>query len=229
VRLFWWNAVPNLGDTLTWLLLRGYGFEVQWAPPEQADWVGIGSVLGWFDGFTGTVWGSGRGGSDLPPPDLTKAKVLALRGQETRSLVKGGEDAVLGDPALLISDFIQPERGIYTALVPHHKDQDRQRALYPDATFVDVTGPMDEALATIAGAERVISSSLHGLVLADAFGIPRKWELFEGDLGGGFFKFLDYGSVMGRRDPGQWYTPTAPLVDAVRSDLRGCLAEQVAA
>jgi len=222
MRLFWWNAHPNLGDTLSWMILGGYGFEVRWAPPDQAEWVSIGSVLGWFDGFRGTVFGSGRSGGNAPPPDLTHADVRALRGTLTQQLVKGGERAVLGDPALLITDFISPEPQGGTAVVPHWQDQDRMRNLYPDAEFVDVTGPVADALTAIGTAERVISSSLHGIVLADAFGLPRMWDYFDGTQSQGF-KFRDYGTVVGTFEPGEWKTAPPGLVDDVKAGLRSCL------
>lgn len=222
MKLFWWNRVPNLGDNLSWLLLAGYGNAIEWASPEEAEWVGIGSVLGWFDGFTGTVWGSGRGGDELPPHDLTRATVLALRGRETQKLVKGGDGAVLGDPGLLISDFIDPDPQGYTAVVPHFQDYERLTEKYPDTTVVDVTASAAVGIQQIAHAGMVISSSLHGLVLADAFGIPRKWDYYDGSLGGGF-KFKDYASVMGAFEPDIWYTARPERVESVRTELRECL------
>jgi hypothetical protein len=225
MKLFWWNRVPNLGDSLSWLLLAGYGNAIEWASPEEAEWVGIGSVLGWFDGFTGTVWGSGRGGDELPPHDLTRATVLALRGRETQKLVKGGDGAVLGDPGLLITDFIDPDPQGYTVVVPHFQDQDRMFGFY-DATghvHVDVTRSAAEGILAIARSSRVISSSLHGIVLADAFGIPRMLDYYDGSLGGGF-KFKDYASVMGAFEPDIWYSARPERVDAVRTELRECLS-----
>ncbi len=222
MKLFWWNTRPNLGDDLSWLLLSGMGYEVEWASPSDAEWVSIGSVLGWFDGFTGTVFGSGRGGDELPPHDLTHADVRALRGMKTRELVKGGDGCALGDPGLLVSDYLSPEPVVDLVVVPHYDDQRRMSALYTDATFVDVTGSAATALQTISRAKRIVSSSLHGIVLADAFGIPRKWDYFTDTLGKGF-KFKDYASVMGDFAPGEWVTANPDRVESVRTELRECL------
>jgi pyruvyltransferase len=38
----------------------------------------------------------------------------------------------------------------------------------------------------------IASSSLHGLILADAYGIPNVWMCLNKDTGGGEFKFKDY-------------------------------------
>jgi hypothetical protein len=91
--------------------------------------------------------------------------------------------------------------------------------LYPGARFVDVTGNPHTALEAIAGASTIVSSSLHGIVLADAFGLPRMWDWFDGVQAQGF-KFRDYGSVVGAFEPGEW---RQPVVDHIKNDLRGAL------
>jgi pyruvyltransferase len=222
LKLFWWSTTPNLGDALSRTVLNGHGYDVEWAPPQEAEWVSIGSVLGWFNGFKGVVFGSGRSGKNLPPIDLSRADVRALRGMITRELVKGGDTAVLGDPGLLVSDFVKHDPQGYVAIVPHWKDQERMKAQYSEAVFVDVRQAPEKTLPLIAGAERVISSSLHGLVLADAFGIPRQWEWFDGVQGDGL-KFRDYSTVVGSFEPGEWVVANHSSVEVTRSELRACL------
>jgi hypothetical protein len=41
-----------------------------------------------------------------------------------------------------------------------------------------------------------VTTSLHGLVTADAYGIPATWTVLDPPLGGGSFKFHDYESVV---------------------------------
>ena len=202
------------------MVLEDHGYYVMWAPPEDANWIGVGSILGWFNGFTGTVFGSGRSGTDMPPIDLTRADVRALRGALTREHVLGGDGAVLGDPGLLLSLESDPQG--YDAIVPHWKDQERMKVFHPDAVFVDVTDSPEITLPLLIGADRIISSSLHGLVIADALGIPRQWEWFHGVQGGGF-KFRDYGTVVGSFRPGEWHKVKPRVVESVRSELRDCL------
>lgn len=219
MSLFWWNGAVNLGDALSPVILK----DAEWAPPEQATWVGIGSVLEWFDGREVTIFGTGRASPRAPKTDLSRANVLALRGQHTQGLVSGPRSPVLGDPGLLAVDIITPAPDGYDAVVPHWSDRDRLRAMYPKAVFADVTRPQ-EALEIIAGAERVIASALHGLVLADAFGIPRRWEWFDNVQGKGF-KFHDYGTVVGWAEPGEWYLANTALVERVQSELRDALSQ----
>lgn len=42
----------------------------------------------------------------------------------------------------------------------------------------------------------MVTTSLHGLVTADSYGIPAVWTTLEPGLGGGDFKFRDYESVI---------------------------------
>lgn len=215
MKLYYWNRLPNLGDQLNRLLFP----QAEWAPPSDAEWVGAGSVLESFDGFTGTVFGTGRAGPHSPPTDLRQARVLALRGLRTRELVLTDAEVVLGDPGLLADGLVEPDQQGYTAIVPHWSDQARMLTTYPGTRFVDVTGPPMRALQMISGAAKVISSSLHGIVLADAFGVPRMWDWFDGVQGGGF-KFADHGSVVGAFEPGEWHQPD---VSHIQQELRECL------
>ncbi len=40
--------------------------------------------------------------------------------------------------------------------------------------------------------DEIISSSLHGIVIAEAYGIPCKWILYGNEIEGGEFKYQDY-------------------------------------
>lgn len=67
----------------------------------------------------------------------------------------------------------------------------------------DVPGIIESLLSC----RRIASSSLHGLILADAYGIPSAWLMAEADKGGsrpkgGEFKYYDYfASIRKFREP----------------------------
>jgi len=92
-------------------------------------------------------------------------------------------------------------------VIPHlvdreHPDVAAFLARHPDAVLLDIAAPVTDLLASIAACERVLSSSLHGLIFADAFGVPNEWFTASGALTGGRHKFDDYYSVFDlERDP----------------------------
>jgi pyruvyltransferase len=225
MKLYWWDRVPNLGDVVGKLLLERFGYDVERAGSSQADWFATGSILERADGTTATIWGSGRFGQTYPPTDLHRANVLALRGRRTAEYVTGIGEVAYGDPGLLVDELIPHRGGEGDVIVPHWEDQSRMRADFPHARFVDVTGDPWEALEAIAGADRVISSSFHGVVFADAYGIPRMWQLTTAHP----FKFLDHGTVVGFAPPDVWFTADPSTIAETKEVLRTCLSTSVPA
>lgn len=58
----------------------------------------------------------------------------------------------------------------------------------------------------------ILSSSLHGLVVSDAFGIPNQWLEFSDNVVGAGFKFRDYADGIGR-------TAMTPVKISERKDI----------
>lgn len=50
----------------------------------------------------------------------------------------------------------------------------------------------------ICSCEHILSSSLHGLIVSDAYQIPNCWIKLSGRIPGGYFKYLDYASSVQR-------------------------------
>jgi hypothetical protein len=68
--------------------------------------------------------------------------------------------------------------------------------MIPNGFRIKVINPLDEPLTVlrdIGACLKIVTSSLHGMIVADAFGIPRRVE-YSPKLGkdGGDFKFRDY-------------------------------------
>lgn len=202
MHAYWWRAATagpkNFGDELTHEILKFLGVDEGWTPADKADLVITGSVLEHLPRmyWTGTVCGAGQLFPDSAV-DLSAARVLALRGKLTRDNVRGVTgDVVLGDPGLLIPRWVRQFPAKHDlGIVPHWSDKElygRFRYGY----LIDPTRPAIEVVSQIAQCKRVISSSLHGLIVADAYGIPRQAELFARSAQeGGDFKFRDYASV----------------------------------
>lgn len=202
MKTYWWrhdNGEHNFGDELNTLILDRLGFHHQLSSPDEAELVAIGSVLEHLPAYwPGSVVGAGKQFEDTKLY-LSDARVFALRGKLTLSgtVGLGGHQPVLGDPGLLASYFVRQPRAKYDlGVVPHHRDHELyQRFSY--GRYIDPRQPAEKVIQEIASCKRIVSSSLHGLVVADAFEIPRQAEPFLQQLPdeGGDFKFRDYASV----------------------------------
>jgi glycosyltransferase involved in cell wall biosynthesis len=228
LRVYWFRGRPNYGDALAPLLVERFsGIAARWAPPPLSDGVVIGSLAGRLPRrYYGVVVGIGKF-SETSNVDLSHARVLGLRGLLTLKDSRTKGDPVLGDPGLLVAELLaeRPEPTHELGIVPHLSDNEMVLR-YPDAHFIDVG---DEPLAVtraIASCKRIVSSSLHGLVAADALGIERRWELSPGTRSGGAFKFRDYGTALGIQvNADAWATAPAAAVESVRAGLRDVFRE----
>jgi hypothetical protein len=140
------------------------------------------------------VWGTGL---MLPrePKWPQRLHVHAVRGELTAQ--KAGVNTVLGDPGILASLLVEKpkDKQLSVGFVPHYVDFDLGRSLQvpSDWKVINPEWPVDEVLSSIAGSELIVSSSLHGLITADSFGIPCVWLGTSNPLhGASDFKFRDY-------------------------------------
>lgn len=213
LKLCWSSSKKNFGDWLSPVICGHLsGRPVVHADPERCDLIAIGSVLsrvkeGWFRKRI-HVWGSGY--IEAQPPKTSKHFYHAVRGHQTAALLKDIRVEAVGDPGLLC-DLIYPEfatvkKDYALGLVPHYKDAGHPIVAQLEATFpgikvLNVFSDTREFLRDLASCEFVISSSLHGLIASDSFGIPNAWAKMSDAVKGADFKFRDYYSVFGIENP----------------------------
>lgn len=201
VPAYWWDGHPNFGDDLTPWLLAARGMVPVHREPHDARVAGVGSVLEFLpEDFDGAIWGSGLMSDGVQR--LPRATALAVRGALTRELLEARGKPVLGDPGLLVARHLKHRHVRWTAgFVPHghHRSNSRFLSLIDPQQghrLINVHQSARRAVREIAACEIVITSSLHGLVTADAFGIPAVWTALVPALNGGDFKFRDYESAV---------------------------------
>jgi pyruvyltransferase len=201
VTAYWWPDVKNWGDLLSPLLLHRFSHvDVTWADPSTADVACVGSILGnWIKSdYNGIILGSGKLFSDALVP--SHATVLALRGPLTALGVKG--HFVLGDPGLLADELVTIDPKAHNlGLVPHWSDHtlalDPQYTKF-DPLIIHSSGDPLGVIKKIGSCRRIVSSSLHGLIVADAFNIPRKFSpTADWAREGGVFKVRDHCAAVG--------------------------------
>ena len=64
-----------------------------------------------------------------------------------------------------------------------------------------MTRPVEEVADPIAASARTVSSSLHGIVVSQAYGVPCAWVAADVALHGDGTKFLDHYAALGRPAP----------------------------
>lgn len=203
----------NWGDALNPVLVRHISGKDPLQTSEVYNFLGrpvysvIGSILGNYHLPTLEVWGSGFIGPErifLTPP----AKIHAVRGPLTRDVIlRLGLPcpAIFGDPALLYPRYyrpaVKPDHEI--GIVAHYMDRGAEWltriAREAGALIIDVSSPVEEFVDQLCSCRFIASSSLHGVIAADAYRIPFAWLSLSNRLVGGTFKFEDYFLSTGRQ------------------------------
>ena len=208
IPLVYFTDIPNVGDLLNeYLIPRIAGRPVVKVRSAMLPHLRcIGSLLG-SSSAASDIWGSGSIDGAKPRRRLSRKNIHALRGTRTLDVVNRILDddltgLPLGDPALLMPLFFlpPPARPHGIGIIPHFSDEDRIRHFLTQIKsgpfrVISVRQQPEAFVSELCGCEAVFSSSLHGLILADAYGIANKWITVSDKLLGGAFKFGDYYSM----------------------------------
>jgi hypothetical protein len=195
-----WLTAPtpgNFGDILTPYILSKYNYNVnfvRWNNIEKANAICIGSIARLATKGI-RVLGSGIiSKNEIVDPEATWVWV---RGPLTRDRVLelGGHcPAIYGDPALLLPRIFSGsiEKKYKIGIVPHHIDYDFIKERYPEYKVINlISADVEQVITEITECEQIISSSLHGIITANAYGIPASW-IRVNKLVGDDTKFYDY-------------------------------------
>jgi pyruvyltransferase len=193
INAYWWRprtGPHNFGDELGAIILRHYGFKVKRVSFAKADYLLTGTLLDPAESKNpnATVIGSGSGYTHDAKHQFN---VLAVRGKLTADCL--GVDVPLGDLGLLASRIWVKEPARYNiGVVRHYVDQDE----YPFADIIiDATEPAEEVIKKISSCRVIMSSSLHGIIVADSYGIPNM-RIARDDVITGDWKWLDHKSAL---------------------------------
>jgi pyruvyltransferase len=208
IKLFWYNRTYNLGDLISPLVVEALsGKKARHCPIEQPPkLISTGSVLG-AARKGDVVWGTGAmfPENSLGCPEIT---VCAVRGPLTRRvLTKEGVECpeVYGDPAILLNEIFPAEgtgkKKYKLGICPHYVDKDTLEFDDPSVTVLDIQTPLEEYLPRMLECERIVSSSLHGVIIAETYGVPADWMVISDKVAGDGFKFRDYYLSTDREPP----------------------------
>ncbi len=193
IATHWYRKRPNFGDMLAPFLLECIaGRPPTWVSEHyRGKVISLGSLLHRL--LPGdVVWGAGSIRDKTI--DVPGVRYLAVRGPLTRNLIRGDVPEVYGDPAVLLPRFYQPRvtKRFEIGVIPHYMERDLMTVDDPSVLVIDPLSPWRSVVDMIAQCHAVISSSLHGIIVAEAFGVTTGWTRASDRLIGGSFKFRDY-------------------------------------
>ncbi|CAI3949936.1 MAG: polysaccharide pyruvyl transferase family protein [Alteromonas macleodii] len=210
---YFWNpksGLPNIGDYLAFETVN-FVLNLKDLHPldiSSGKILSIGSVLH-FANDGDTVWGTGRNGKISPEKHVfSSLDVRSVRGPRTKDyLEKKGITVpeIFGDPGIL-APLIYPKAQLNTVyagdtqdvlIVPQLNDDLSIYSEYKNQLVSPRQLP-GNFLGRLTKAKKVIASSLHGLILAEAYGIPAVY--YSSGSGENIFKYHDYYEGTGRTE-----------------------------
>ena len=244
---------PNMGDRLNVDLIEKYfGYQVKRSTYLTGKVAAIGSGLGNYTYEEETwknilkaasgiffpevyIWGMGfvRYKDNDSKFYKRNTHICALRGELSRKRVEKimGKpvDVPLADAGILADGLLDsvPEKKYSMGIIAHYKEQDHpvfaELQKRPDSIFIDVRKAPIDVIRDIAACRTVLSSSLHGLIIADSLHIPNHHLKVTDRLLGDGFKFDDYYSAYGLSheytDAAAGHIPTPDeIIDGYRID-----------
>lgn len=213
IPLFYWSErrfifreKENYGDLLSkYLVEKISGKETRFVHPKKQAWyktkkanlLAIGSIIH-HGSRDSVVWGSGIIDHEQ---GIQKADFRAVRGPRTRDyLLKLGYECpeVYGDPAILLPDYYRQQVGkkYKLGIIPHYHDYETALKIFggrEEVKVVDLlTMDVEATTKEIMECDRILSTSLHGLIVAHAYGIPAVWVKMSNKVFGNDIKYADY-------------------------------------
>ena len=208
LKLFYWRLssdTENLGDYLSKVVVSHFIPKNNLRSSKKRKTIyGIGSIIG-FRCQNAVVWGSGilHIHQDLKKYIChSKLDIRAVRGPKTRQALQDwGINCleVYGDPAILMPLIYKPkttEKKYPVSIVLHYEHNHFDIPEDQNIHLINIcTKDYKQFIDEIAQSSLVISSSLHGIILAETYGVPAVTLLKKEAI---VFKFEDWYLSTGR-------------------------------
>jgi hypothetical protein len=206
VPIFYFTQVKNVGDQVNIDLVNWlFGREAVLSSQSEKHLLAIGSLMSIANAHS-QIWGTGVLHPSFPVSEIPAKHIHALRGKLSWHALrdKGIQvgDVPLGDPAFLVSkSFFDPQisKRYRLGVAAHYVDRlhpwVEEILTDPDVADLNVHADPSDFLQMTLECEAVISSSLHGLIFAEALRIPNLWIKLSNNVLGEGFKFRDWFSL----------------------------------
>lgn len=217
MSIFWWDNKANFGDSIGPILvaemLNIVPVNARQRFRDESCLYSVGSITAMIDRDDVVLWGSGllsplTDGQIVSLRRRKNIEVLAVRGRYTQLELEAklgwNVPCVFGDPALLLPRYFEPLESTPSskiALVMHWEHAKYLSTRIDDGIeVVNVGSDSRNVISQIAKAEVCISTSLHGVIVAQAYGVPWVWlQVSDHKLHSSDFKFDDFFTTINRR------------------------------
>lgn len=219
-----WIYGQNFGDYLSTIIVsdiaRKRGIQCRYRDSNKRL-LAVGSIIH-FARDNDIIWGSGINGKIKESKySFKQLDVRLVRGPLTRDFLvrKFGIEVPdrYGDPALLLPSLYpglkyMPKKNKVIAILNLNEYRACNKLEHKHVQLISPLLHWSIVLQHILSSELVLASSLHGLILAEAFGVPvRLFKPFKSET---LFKYHDYIAGTGRSIP----NITETFLDGMNSD-----------
>lgn len=183
VNLEWWHSKINIGDTLSKVIYGYitdyYGLDREQSVNGTVHLNAVGSIMA-MKNYDAVVWGSGIHCASTIKNLMNNRKyvnydVRAVRGPLTEKIMEAAGykcPHIYGDPAVIMPLIYKPKNieKIYdVSVVMHISSEQERKEIYH---YIDVdTDDYCHFINEICKSKLIVSSSLHGIILAEAYGV----------------------------------------------------------
>lgn len=197
----------NWGDSINPILIQKISGRkvLPCRDQEKSHYIVCGTFLNHANANS-IIWGTG-GDNSFSYREI--GEIHAVRGPLTRKLLldQGIKDVpdVYGDPSLVYPRFYNPiiSKKYDVGIIPHYVDKDNSWVLSQERSnnvhVINIQGRINHVVDEIKMCEIVLSSSLHGLICADSYGVESVWIKLSDKIKSGKFKYLDYFQSVGKQ------------------------------
>ena len=193
----WWHEYDrhNFGDWITPYIIQKITGIMPTHSNTGKHYMLVGSILQDANNNT-IVLGAGFGARDQMCTGRPKLHIV--RGHITgEMLTKAGYPTtwIYGDPAITLPLLYQPKTTkLYKhGFVPHYVDYPLFKDLHePNTIVIDITMPVEQVITQMAMCASLETSSLHGLIVGEAYGIPTTLKKYSNKIAGDGMKYDDY-------------------------------------
>jgi pyruvyltransferase len=195
----YWCLSSNFGDALTpYIINKLSGKDVIYTKPgDTVAYMATGSMLD--DDITNCIiWGCGI--AWMKDTVRKPLEFRAVRGPISyKRTIDCGHSCpeIWGDPALLLPLLYKPKRRneYRLGIIPHYIDLAKVVKLYGENNnikIINILDPIEKVIDDIIDCDNIVSSSLHGLITAQAYQRPNVWAEFSNNIIGDGTKFADF-------------------------------------